>query len=119
MPRDSAATELLMLLATTDPSVGGSELVSQTEGVVRGLLVELLGEESQVPNVDAVVEGALNRLESRGIEERLASIDRRMPVATEDEKIELAREKESLSREIQKLNPSRWKVIHAGRSRAR
>jgi DNA primase len=118
-PRPSgAAGELLALMARTDPAVSGSELVAQTDGAVRGLLVELLGEESRVPNVDAVVEGALNRLEGRQIEERLAGIDRRMPVASEEEKIVLAREKESLSREIQKLNPSRWKVIHAGRSRA-
>ncbi len=119
MPRKTGVGELLALLARTDPAVAAAEFVTQLEGESRRLLAEMLNEHWEVPNVDAVVEGALNRLESSRLEARVARIDRRIPVASEDEKITLAREKETLSRQIQQLNPSRWKVIHAGRSRAR
>jgi hypothetical protein len=111
--------ELLRLFAGAGADESGAALLDRTEGEVRGLLLELLAEPGRVPNVDAVVEGALNRLEGRRVEQRLAEIDRRMPVASEDEKIALAREKETLSRRMRQLNPSRWKVIQPGRSRAR
>jgi hypothetical protein len=43
-------------------------------------------------------------------------IDRRIVVATEEEKLALAREKEQLSKRIRLLNPARWTVIKKGRT---
>ncbi len=119
LPPDGAARRLLEMLAATDPGVPASELVPDTVGEVRGLLVELLGEEWSVPNLDAEVEGALNRLEARSLDDRLTKLDRQMSLASEDEKTDLLREKEMLVRMRQKIDHSDWKVIHAGRSRAR
>ncbi|NIM51110.1 MAG: DNA primase [Gemmatimonadales bacterium] len=115
---EGAERQLLDLLGKAGPAVSGGELLEDVGADARGLLAELLAEQWGSPNVDAVVDGALKRIESRALEKQLRDIDRQISVATEQEKMELAREKESLSRQIAQLNPARWKVILKRRSRS-
>ncbi len=114
--RDSVDWRLLRIVAGTDPGVSSGELIQQADGEERSVLTQLAAEGWGDLNVDAMVEGALNKLESRQLEEQLRAIDRQITVAAEDEKIALARKKESLSRRIAELNPGRWNVIRKRRS---
>jgi DNA primase len=85
----------------------------------RVLLVQLLEEGWAPPDIDAVIAGAVNRLEARRVERELRELSRRLPLAPEDEKPALAKQKEALSRELARLHPGRWNVIRKGRSSAR
>lgn len=108
--------ELFELIASTKPGTPGGDLVTQAEGRARTLLAELLAEGWGELDVDAIVSGALNKLDSRRLEGELRELQRRLPLASEDKKPELVRKVDSLSRQIAKLNPGRWTVIRKGRS---
>jgi hypothetical protein len=69
--------------------------------------------------VDALVEGAVNRLDSRKLEAELERIERELPFAPEAERTELMRRVDTLARQIKKLNPARWNLTRTGRSSAR
>jgi DNA primase len=114
--RPGPERELLEVLSQVEADVAGGELLDQVEGEARGLLVQLLAEEWGQLNVDAIVDGALGKLESRVLVDQLRAIDRQITVASEDEKMELVREKESLSRRIARLDPGYWNVITRRRS---
>ncbi len=116
--RTDLLTELLGFVARSDPEATGGDLLPQVEGEARALLATLLAEPWGAVNSDAIVEGALGRMESRELMKRVEAIDRQISVASEDEKMVLAQEKDVLSRQIAKLNPSRWRVIqrHARKS---
>ncbi|HEX9633857.1 MAG TPA: DNA primase [Gemmatimonadales bacterium] len=94
-------------------------LLEILEASPRVLLAQLLEEGWAPPDLDAVVAGALDRLEARRVERQMWEINRRLPLAAEPEKTTLAREKEALSRELSRLDPGRWNVIRKGRSSAR
>jgi DNA primase len=98
--------------------VVGAELLQQVEGQARAAVGELLEEEWGALDMDALVEGALGKLESRRLETLLHERERRLPLAPEEEKPAIAREIDSLSRQIAQLNPGRWNVIRRGSSSA-
>jgi DNA primase len=106
-------------VAALAPDDAAAALLDVLEPGPRGLLAQLLEEAWAPPDLDAVVSGALNRLEARRMERQLREIDRRLPLAPEPEKTTLARQKEALSRELSRLHPGRWNVIRKGRSSAR
>jgi DNA primase len=110
--------QLFQLLTATPLTVVGSELLEQVEGQMRSAVGELLEEEWGALNIDALVEGALGKLESRRLETLLLERERRLPLAPEEEKSAIAREIDSLSRQIAQLNPGRWNVIRRGSSSA-
>ncbi len=107
----SPAYELLQFVAGAGPDLSGGELVPQVEGEARVVLAALLEEPWGEVNSDAIVDGALGKIESRALMDRVYAIDRQIPVVDEEEKMELTKEKDALSRRIAKLNPSRWRVI--------
>jgi DNA primase len=113
---DTPAWQLLAAVAGAGEQVGPGELMELIDGEARILLAKLLEEPSGDLAEDVTVEAAIRRIESRAIETRLGEIDRRIVVASEDEKLALAREKEDLSKRIRLLNPARWTVIKKGRT---
>jgi DNA primase len=112
------ARTLLQALAEAGALPAG-ELLSRLEGPARTLLEGLLAAQWGPLDVDALVEGAMNRLDSRRLEVELERIERALPFAGETEKTDLMRQADTLSRQIRKLNPARWNVIRTGRSSAR
>jgi DNA primase len=104
-------------------SLGAEELpaslLETLPAAARVALVQLLEEGWEPPDIDAVIAGAVNRLEARRVERELREITRRLPLAPETEKPALAKQKEALSRELARLHPGRWNVIRKGRSSAR
>jgi DNA primase len=110
LPASAERTVLEALLALGDDGAA-SELLPQLEGEARTVLARALEAPGSPPNVDAVVDGELRKIESRVLEARLLSIDREIPVATEEQKVALTKEKDQLARKIRQLNPARWHVI--------
>ncbi len=110
--------QLFQFLAAAPAGVVGAELLQQVEGQARAAVGELLEEEWGALDMDALVEGALGKLESRRLETLLHERERRLPLAPEEEKPAIAREIDSLSRQIAQLNPGRWNVIRRGSSSA-
>ncbi|MBI2072056.1 MAG: DNA primase [Gemmatimonadetes bacterium] len=96
-----------------------AEVLSGLTGEPQALLAELLAEPWGGLELDALVEGAVNRLDSRRLEAEVERIERELPFAAEAEKTELMRRVDTLARQIKKLNPARWNVMRTGRSGAR
>jgi hypothetical protein len=102
---------------------GGSpaaELAAALEGEARELLAELLAEPPVEGEVDPVVDGALNALESRRLRAELDELQRTLAFKPEAEQSELLRRADTLTRQINRLSPAaNWNVIRTGRSSAR
>jgi DNA primase len=114
-----AAAEVFRALSVLPADTPAAELLDRLEGEARVLLARLMDEDSAPPDLAAVVAGALGQIESRRLEQQLQDLDRRMPLATPDEQVTMAREKDRLSRKIAELHPARWNVIRKGRGSAR
>jgi DNA primase len=97
-----------------------AELMATLEGDAKALLAELLAEPPVEGEVDPLVEGALNALESRRLRAELDELQRTMAFKPEAEQSELLRRADTLTRQINKLSPAaNWNVIRTGRSSAR
>ena len=97
-----------------------AELLAGLEGDARALLTALLGEPPVEGDVDPIVAGALNSLESRRLRVELDELQRTMAFKPEAEQSELLRRADTLTRQINKLSPAaNWNVIRTGRSSAR
>ena len=105
---------LTAALAATPESIPVAELLGALDGEARVLLAELLEDPWGAPDVDAIVAGALNRLDSRPLEAELKDLTRQLPLAAEEEKPALADRVRDLQGRIAKLNPGRWNVIRKG-----
>ncbi len=114
-PERSLVTEF----AAAPPELAGPDLLAHVQGEARTLVTELLRQGWGEFDVDALVTGAINKLDSRPLEAELRDLDRRLPFASADEKPELARQKVELRERITKLNPGRWPVIQRGRTSGR
>ena len=73
-------------------------------------LREGLGEQ----DIDAMVTGAIDRLDARALTTRKRALARRMMVASSEEKLDLLREKAALTKESQRLKTADWNVIRRG-----
>ena len=104
-----AARTLLAALAGAGegPAAG---LLARLDGPARALLEGLLADAWGPLQLDALVEGAMNRLDSRRLEVEREQIARGLPFASETEQDEQLRQVDALSRQIKKLNPARWKT---------
>ena len=96
-----------------------SDVLSGLQGDAHALLIELLAEPWGGLELDALVEGAVNRLDSRRLVAELQRIERELPFAPDAEKTELMRRVETLTRQIKKLNPARWNMRRTGGRSAR
>jgi DNA primase len=59
---------------------------------------------------DEVFDGAVGWLEARGLQRQVELIDRELPLATEEEKVKLALQKQQLSAEMNARHP-KWKAL--------
>ncbi len=116
--QDTPERRLLEQVGGLDAKVVGGEVLNHVAPEERGLVTELLAQQWGELNVDAMVDGALRKIESRALVVQLRAIDRQITVASEEEKVELAQQKESLSRRIASLDPGYWNVITKRRSRS-
>lgn len=110
--------ELFEYLAIQPDEATGPQMLREVDGEVRAVLAQLLEEAWGDLDVDAIVAGAINDLDSRSVEASLEQVQRQLAVAPTDEKVTLTRQIESLSRRLAELKPGRWNVIRTGRSSA-
>ena len=110
--------ELFEYLAMQPDEATGPQMLREVDGEVRAVLAQLLEEAWGDLDVDAVVAGAINDLDSRSVEATLEQVQRQLAVAPTDEKVTLTRQIHSLSRRLAELKPGRWNVIRTGRSSA-
>jgi hypothetical protein len=96
-------------LASQGPDATISEIAGLFDEETIEVLQELLQERGGLERAGEIVEGTLNAMLSRDLDERLRAIDRLMPLAPSDDKDELIREKERLLREMQALGRGRFK----------
>jgi hypothetical protein len=116
---DQAGGRLFAGLAQAG-AASAAELAATLEGDAKALLAELLAEPPVEGDVDPIVEGALNALESRRLRAELDELQRTMAFKPEAEQSELLRRADTLTRQINKLSPAaNWNVIRTGRSSAR
>ncbi|MBI4419746.1 MAG: hypothetical protein HY560_02900, partial [Gemmatimonadetes bacterium] len=106
--------QLIALLGATPASVPPGDLLPSCEGDARVTLADLLAEPWGALDLDAIVSGAINKLDGRRLEAELRDLARRLPLAPEEDKPELTRLVNTLSRQIAKLDPGRWNVIRRG-----
>ncbi|UCD23387.1 MAG: DNA primase [Gemmatimonadota bacterium] len=106
--------ELIKIIAEVQEKTGAGEILESVDGIARAVVAELLRQGLGEENVDAIVEGALRRLENRSLNAKKRAVARKIAVATEEEKIELLREKAALNVESRKLETPDWNVIRRG-----
>jgi len=106
--------ELIGLLADAGEEAGSGEFVDLVDGEARTVLLELLQQGLGEENVDAIVEGAIRRLENRSLAQKKRAVARQIAVASEEEKIELLKQKAALNIESRKLRTPEWNVIRRG-----
>jgi DNA primase len=103
--------------AGTQPA---AELLDGLAPDAKALLLELLAEPVEGMELDPIVEGALNSLESRRLRAELDELRRAMPFKSGDEQSEMLRKVDAVTREINRLSPAaNWNVIRTGRGSAR
>jgi hypothetical protein len=102
------------LVADPERSVDELAAVLDEDAVV--VLQELLDQPVMSDHAEAVIDGSINAIVARGIDERLREIDRLLPLASSDEKDDLIREKRRLASEMQALGRSRWKIFDSNRT---
>ena len=106
--------ELIKIIAAVQEKTGAGEILESVEGLARVVVAELLRQGLGEENVDAIVEGALRRLENRSLNEQKRAVTRKIAVATEEEKVKLLQEKVALNVESRKLETPDWNVIRRG-----
>jgi len=106
--------ELIKIIAEVQEQTGAGEILESVEGIARAVVTELLRQGLGEENVDAIVEGALRRLENRSLNEQKRAVTRKIAVATEEEKVKLLLEKAALNVESRKLDTQDWNVIRRG-----
>jgi DNA primase len=106
--------ELIKIIAGVQEQTGAGEILESVEGMARAVVAELLRQGLGEENVDAIVEGALRRLENRALNEQKRAVTRKIAVATEEEKVKLLQEKVALNVESRKLETPDWNVIRRG-----
>ena len=106
--------ELIKMIAEVQEEAGAGEILESVDGIARAVVTELLRQGLGEGNVDAIVEGALRRLENRSLNEQKRAVTRKIAVATEEEKVRLLQEKAALNVESRKLDTQDWNVIRRG-----
>ena len=87
-------------------------MLGQVQGEARTVLADVIQEEwGEQLDVDAIVAGSLNSLRSRSMEADLETLQRRLTVASEDEKLGIVHQREVLVRQLSALKPGRWNAI--------
>jgi len=78
---------------------------------------ELLGEGEMLLDPRRTIDDSITRLHVREMEERLGEIDRLLPLANDDEQVELQAERESLVVQLRASGKGTFKAFRRGRTR--
>jgi DNA primase len=107
--RDPELRSIFAALVASDAEPGPEKLAETLDTESVEAMQELLEESGGLDHADEMVSGSLALLHERELTERLAEIDREMPLANSDEKDQLTNEKIRLRDELRRLGSRSWK----------
>jgi DNA primase len=97
--------------------IGPEALAAVLEPVAIVLMQEMLGEDGALVNVQRTIDDSITRLHVRDMEERVAEIDRLLPIANEVEKDALQEERAKLVVQMRASGRMTYKAFRPGRTR--
>jgi DNA primase len=115
--RDPVYREIFAALLETEEESSLDELSAVLEADAILLMQEMLGEDGALVNVQRTIDDSVTRLHVRDMEERLAEIDRLLPIANEAEKDELQQERARLVLQMRASGRMTYKAFRPGRTR--
>jgi DNA primase len=107
--RDPELRDIFAALLEKGADAGAEALAEGLDVGAVEAMQELLEEPGGLDHADEAVSGSLALLHERELTERLAEIDRELPLANSAEKDELTREKMRLRDELRRLGSRSWK----------
>jgi DNA primase len=107
---------LYALLAYDGSELSIEDLAAQLDPADIPVLETLLGEREGLDQPHVTLSAAINAIVAREMDERMNEIDRQLPLASEDEKDDLVREKQRLRKDLSALGRQRWKGFNSPRS---
>jgi DNA primase len=107
--RNGDMQRIFRALVAADGEPDPERLVEHLDGDSVVMMEELLEEAGGLDHADEVVAGALSAIHERSLTERMSEIDREMPIASDDQKTELTKEKMKLRDELKGLGGQWWK----------
>ena len=107
--RDPELRRIFAALVEKGADAGPEVLADGLDEEAVEVMQELLEETGGMDHADETVAGSFALLHERELTERLAEIDRELPLASSEEKDELTREKVRLRDELQRLGSRSWK----------
>jgi hypothetical protein len=113
---DSAYRRIFTLLITLGSDAAIEDLARDLDQDATEILQELLADGGGLDYAAETVAGSVKKLLSRDIATQLTELDTLIPLATDEEKDDLIRQKDRLALEMRKLDPTRWKAFSSTRS---
>ena len=107
--RDEPLREIFREMTELGADAGASVLADHLDEDTVLAMQELLDDAGGLDRADEIVAGSLAAMHERELTERMAEIDRELPIASEDEKDVLIQEKRTLTGELRRLGGRYWK----------
>jgi DNA primase len=107
--RDDDMRRIFAALALHGADAGPDVLAEHLDGDAVVVMQSLLEETGGLDHADEAVAGSLSAMHERNLTDRMAEIDREMPIASEGQKDELTAEKMKLTEELRRLGGRWWK----------
>ena len=109
--------EIFSALLETGDDASIDELSESLEPDAVLLMQEMLGESEALVNAQRTIDDSITKLHVRDMEERVAEIDRLLPIASETEKEELQQERQKLVMQMRASGKMTFKAFRQGRAR--
>jgi DNA primase len=107
--RDEDMRRIFAVMALHGADAGPDVLAEHLDGDAVMIMQSLLEETGGLDHADEAVAGSLSAMNERNLTDRMAEIDREMPIASEGQKDELTAEKMKLTEELRRLGGRWWK----------
>ncbi|MDB4892968.1 MAG: primase [Gemmatimonadetes bacterium] len=107
--RDDDMRRIFAAMALHGADAGPDVLAEHLDGDAVVVMQSLLEETGGLDHADEAVAGSLSAMHERSLTDRMAEIDREMPIASEAQKDELTAEKMKLTEELRRLGGRWWK----------
>ncbi len=107
--RDDDMRRIFAAMALQGADAGPDVLAEHLDGDAVVVMQSLLEETGGLDHADEAVAGSLSAMHERNLTDRMAEIDREMPIASEGQKDELTAEKVKLTEELRRLGGRWWK----------
>jgi DNA primase len=115
--RDPVYREIFAALLRTGEDATLDELAEVLEPDAIVLMQEMIGEDGALVNAQRTIDDSITRLHVREMEDRVAEIDRLLPIANDEEKEALQKERVALVSQMRASGRMTYKAFRPGRTR--